>query len=410
MTRSKSYNSKRIGPFVRKKKKWQLKLNNLLYYATGNIADDGSRAFEYDAFNRLKTVTEKSGSLLLATYTYDAVLSIPKIPSAKEAWPNRLGLERCEVFKRRSEVTSISRIGKISTEIMDHFAFNVDLDEALFSLEIPKDYTSESLKIDVSELSEKDIVEMLRVWTETTDGEFPSALEIDTMEELHQAEMKKIAHEYNLEQDYSDHLEEVSTEMRESSRETIRDLISMSQKELQLMEEELKKWQKKYEELEIKLRRDESEIEKKAQAEQESLNIQKEILQLSLRVVEKNVESIRRRIEELNKELEEIEKEPEKEPQRVEEKPRIGSKPVDNVLLWVQKQSAVIRGITFVQTLPASSNWFYAGKGVKLGDADRAIFWYRPQGSDAYRVVYGDLSIKVLSEENLPKVSKKAIE
>ena len=39
----------------------------------GNIADDGTRLYAYDAMNRLTTVTKKSGSVLLANYVYDAM-------------------------------------------------------------------------------------------------------------------------------------------------------------------------------------------------------------------------------------------------------------------------------------------------------------------------------------------------
>lgn len=168
--------------------------------------------------------------------------------------------------------------GITSTKIMDHFAFDVDLDEALFSLEIPKDYTIEKgiLKVDVARPAEKDIVEMFRVWTEATSGEFPSALEIDAMEEFHRAQSNRIV-------------------------------------------------------------------------------------------------------------------------QRVQ-----ASKPVD---AWpmVHESSAVVRGFVFVRALRASSNWSYAGEGVKLGEADKAVFWYRPEGSQAYRVIYGDLSIKEMAEKGLPR-------
>ena len=44
----------------------------------------------------------------------------------------------------------------------------------------------------------------------------------------------------------------------------------------------------------------------------------------------------------------------------------------------------------------------YAGKGVKLGDAKTAVFWYKPKDSETYKVIYGDLSIKDVAEEDLP--------
>ena len=62
------------------------------------------------------------------------------------------------------------------------------------------------------------------------------------------------------------------------------------------------------------------------------------------------------------------------------------------------------KGMLFHQILETGgSDWSYTGQGVKLGDASKAIFWYKPQGSATYRVIYGDLSVKDVSPENLPK-------
>jgi outer membrane lipoprotein-sorting protein len=61
------------------------------------------------------------------------------------------------------------------------------------------------------------------------------------------------------------------------------------------------------------------------------------------------------------------------------------------------------RGMMFVLKLPAQSNWRYAGQNVKHGDAQTPIFWYQPAGSATYRAIYGDLSIKDVTPENLPK-------
>ena len=61
------------------------------------------------------------------------------------------------------------------------------------------------------------------------------------------------------------------------------------------------------------------------------------------------------------------------------------------------------KGMLFHQTLESQGAWTYAGAGVKLGDANTAIFWYQPQGSATYRVIYGDLSVKDVAAENLPK-------
>jgi hypothetical protein len=56
----------------------------------------------------------------------------------------------------------------------------------------------------------------------------------------------------------------------------------------------------------------------------------------------------------------------------------------------------------FVMKLPAESNWRYAGENVKYGDVQTPIFRYRPEGSQTYRVIYGDLSVKDVAPEDLP--------
>ena len=64
-------------------------------------------------------------------------------------------------------------------------------------------------------------------------------------------------------------------------------------------------------------------------------------------------------------------------------------------------------GLGFLRTLPPKGDWHYAGDGVKLGDADRAIFWYKPTDSKTYEVLYGDLRIvKDVQQNELPKRSE----
>ena len=58
------------------------------------------------------------------------------------------------------------------------------------------------------------------------------------------------------------------------------------------------------------------------------------------------------------------------------------------------------RGIMFLAEIHPAGH--YAGKGVKLGDAETAVFWYKPKDSETYKVIYGDLSVKDVAEEDLP--------
>ena len=59
--------------------------------------------------------------------------------------------------------------------------------------------------------------------------------------------------------------------------------------------------------------------------------------------------------------------------------------------------------LLFIRFFKGEGKWHYAGKGVKLGDSQTAIFWYRPKDSATYRVIYGDLRVKDVAPEDLPK-------
>lgn len=65
----------------------------------------------------------------------------------------------------------------------------------------------------------------------------------------------------------------------------------------------------------------------------------------------------------------------------------------------------IIRGLGFIRGLRQSSesDWHYAGEDIKFGEAEKPICWYHPDGSETYRVIYGDLSVKDTSPEELPR-------
>ena len=66
---------------------------------------------------------------------------------------------------------------------------------------------------------------------------------------------------------------------------------------------------------------------------------------------------------------------------------------------------AFAKGLLFIQMFEAhgTGQWHYAGEGVKFGDKETPVFWYQPKDSDTWRVIYGDLSVKDVSADNLPK-------
>ncbi len=70
----------------------------------------------------------------------------------------------------------------------------------------------------------------------------------------------------------------------------------------------------------------------------------------------------------------------------------------------MEGRSTPMLGTEFLKRLPEDSDWKYVGEDVKLGDASKAICWYKPAGSATYRVMYGDLSVKDVAPEDLPPI------
>ena len=162
------------------------------------------------------------------------------------------------------------------TVAMSNIVFDVELDETLFSLDIPEEYSVKTLRKDLSEPTEEDFIESFRIWAEHMDGKFPSKMHRSAVNEFMKYQQEKIKE----------------------------------------------------------------------------------------RGVEPSVEDI------------------------------------------MQMQQTIVdmtHGFPFAEALPSDSDWHYAGADVRFGDTETAIFWYRPEGAETYRVIYGDLSVKDVSGENLPK-------
>lgn len=66
-----------------------------------------------------------------------------------------------------------------------------------------------------------------------------------------------------------------------------------------------------------------------------------------------------------------------------------------------QQYQIMFRGMAFMGGLPIDI-WRYAGQSVTFGDPQTPIFWYRPKDVQTYRVIYADLSIKVVASEDVP--------
>jgi len=77
----------------------------------------------------------------------------------------------------------------------------------------------------------------------------------------------------------------------------------------------------------------------------------------------------------------------------------VPKEPYDPVLqqfTWLYGK--IIRGLSFVQTLPRESNWCYSPEN---NDTALPVFWYRPEGSESYRVIYDDLTVVDRDQEEI---------
>lgn len=176
-------------------------------------------------------------------------------------------------------IGSGSSMGVKGTIAYSNFIFNVDMDESLFS--VPEGYDVETIAFDASETIEEDLIQALRVWSENTDGAFPSVFNIKAAGSFFDAVKEKMG--------------------------------------LKLEEGEAPDF--------------------------------------------------------VNPKFPEF---------------------------YTIRQS-VIRGLGFQSKMTSENDWYYTGKEVKLGETEKPICWYRPEGSEAYRVIYGDLSVKDILPEDLPK-------
>jgi outer membrane lipoprotein-sorting protein len=76
---------------------------------------------------------------------------------------------------------------------MSDFEFDVPLDPALFSTEIPPGFTVDERTIDASVPTEAEFVAGLRTWAESLGGEFPPALDINAAQDALAKMVKKMA-------------------------------------------------------------------------------------------------------------------------------------------------------------------------------------------------------------------------
>ncbi len=67
-------------------------------------------------------------------------------------------------------------------------------------------------------------------------------------------------------------------------------------------------------------------------------------------------------------------------------------------------RNAITRGFYLLHNWELE--WCYVGKGVKRGQADRPVLWYRRTGAPMYRVIYGDFDVAEVTLERLEELKQ----
>jgi hypothetical protein len=64
--------------------------------------------------------------------------------------------------------------------------------------------------------------------------------------------------------------------------------------------------------------------------------------------------------------------------------------------------NVLCKGCVFAQEMKVDGDWYYGGAGMRVGSAEVAVCWWRERDSDRFRIMYGDLRVVDIEEEDLP--------
>ena len=74
----------------------------------------------------------------------------------------------------------------------------------------------------------------------------------------------------------------------------------------------------------------------------------------------------------------------------------------DEQIARTMKLTQMIARMIVFMTLRRDQDFHYAGGGVRIGDGNKPIAWWKPKGSKNYRVLFGDLTFKDSPAEQVP--------
>ena len=63
----------------------------------------------------------------------------------------------------------------------------------------------------------------------------------------------------------------------------------------------------------------------------------------------------------------------------------------------------ILKALWFKQKRKIEGSLCYLGQSVTFGEGNRPVCWWKPDDSEKYRVIYGDLSIEDANADELPE-------
>ena len=80
-----------------------------------------------------------------------------------------------------------------------------------------------------------------------------------------------------------------------------------------------------------------------------------------------------------------------------------GISPKEEFDLAYKEMNTILKALMFAQVQKTRDTWEYVGQGVKIGEANTPVCWWKPEKSKTWRILYADLSIDDVNEVDLPE-------
>ncbi|MEJ2702282.1 MAG: DUF2092 domain-containing protein, partial [Sedimentisphaerales bacterium] len=128
---------------------------------------------QFDMIERLRTLPERADEMLGQRTVDGRVVQGFRVTEESEIDTVWIDTKTLELVSVEREFVNVPGVSAVLTD----FQFDVDLDDALFSLTPPDGYTRVEVQVDASDTGESDVIEYLRLWTTwTKDHTFPPTL------------------------------------------------------------------------------------------------------------------------------------------------------------------------------------------------------------------------------------------